>query len=201
MKKVLLITDGSCAGNPGPGGWAAILRFGEKKKELFGYESLTTNNRMELMAVIQGLLAMHERCQVEITTDSEYVLQGATLSLPRWKACHWWRGKFPLRNADLWIELDELLSVHNVSWKWTKGHSNHDDNNRCDWLAQHAARTQSSSWSDKPRSALKYEYGWQYVPPRPQGSLFENAFEHTEEETDDDSISAADLDARLSDTE
>jgi ribonuclease HI len=145
VKRVSLITDGSCLGNPGPGGWAAILRFGEKKKEFFGYDPHTTNNRMELMAPIQGLLAIKEPCEVEITTDSEYVRQGATLSLPRWRAGHWWRGKYPLRNADLWIELDELVSIHQVHWLWTKGHADHEDNNRCDWLAQNGARTQSCS--------------------------------------------------------
>jgi ribonuclease HI len=183
MKKVLLITDGSCLGNPGPGGWAAILRFSDKKKELFGYDAHTTNNRMELMAAIQGLLAIKEPCEVEIVTDSEYVRRGITLSVERWKAGHWWRGKFPVRNADLWIELEELNAKHQTCWLWTKGHAEHDDNNRCDWLAQNAARTQSSSWGEgKSRAPLRYELGPDYVPPRPQGGLFDNLETEDEEE-------------------
>jgi ribonuclease HI len=183
MKRVLLITDGSCLGNPGPGGWAAILRFGDKKRELFGYDPHTTNNRMELMASIQGLLAIKEPCEVEIVTDSKYVLQGITLSIGRWKAGQWWRGKFPLRNADLWIELEELNAKHQTHWLWTKGHADHEDNNRCDWLAQNAARTQSSSWGQgKARAPLLYELGADYTPPRPQGSLFGLLEEGEEEE-------------------
>src|ERR1035437_7619628 len=105
MKKAFLITDGSCLGNPGPGGWACILRFGAIKKELFGYDAHTTNNRMELMAAIQGLLAFKEPCEVEITTDAEYVRQGITQWVIRWKRRHWWKKNHPVRNADLWMEL------------------------------------------------------------------------------------------------
>ena len=112
MKKVSLITDGSCLGNPGPGGWACILRFGAVKKELFGYDPNTTNNRMELMAAIQGLLAFKEPCEVEITTDAEYVRQGITEWIIRWKRRYWWKKNQPVRNADLWIELDELAGTH-----------------------------------------------------------------------------------------
>ena len=103
MKKASLITDGSCLGNPGTGGWACILRFGAVKKELFGYDPHTTNNRMELMAAIQGLLAFKEPCEVEITTDAEYVRQGITQWVIRWKRRHWWKKNRPVRNADLWI--------------------------------------------------------------------------------------------------
>ena len=109
MKKVSLITDGSCLGNPGPGGWACILRFGAATKELFGYDPQTTNNRMELMAPIQGLLALKKPCAVEVTTDSEYVRQGITQWIIRWKRRHWWKKNRPVRNADLWMELDELV--------------------------------------------------------------------------------------------
>ena len=186
LKKVSLITDGSCLGNPGPGGWAAILRFGEKKKELFGFEPHTTNNRMELMAPIQGLLAIKEPCEVEITTDSEYVRQGITLWVHRWKAAHWWRKNHPVRNADLWIELDGLVSIHQTHWAWTKGHADHDDNNRCDWLAQNAARTQTSSWPDgQSRGVMRHELGWEYVPPRPQASLFEDLSDDAGDDGDD----------------
>ena len=102
MKKISLITDGSCLGNPGPGGWACLLRFGGVKKEFFGFDPRTTNNRMELMAPIQGLLALKEPCEVEVTTDSEYALYGITKWIIKWKRRHWWRKHRPVRNADLW---------------------------------------------------------------------------------------------------
>ena len=120
MKKVSLITDGSCLGNPGPGGWACLLRFGGVKKEFFGFDPHTTNNRMELMAPIQGLLALKEPCEVEITTDSEYVLHGMTKWIINWKRRHWWRKHAPVRNADLWMELDELASLHKTTWVWAR---------------------------------------------------------------------------------
>lgn len=173
MKKVTLITDGSCLGNPGPGGWACILRSGGTKKELYGYDPQTTNNRMELMAPIQGLLALKESCEVEVTTDSEYVRQGITKWVIRWKRRHWWKRNRPVRNADLWIELEELVAAHKTLWLWTKGHADHEDNNRCDELAQQAARSQASSWPDgRPGAPLRLALGAGYVPPNPQGSLF-----------------------------
>ena len=185
MKKVSLITDGSCLGNPGPGGWACLLRFGAVKKEFFGYAPHTTNNRMELMAAIQGLLALKQPCEVEITTDAEYVRQGITLWIIRWKRRHWWKKKHPVRNADLWIELDELNGVHKTNWIWTRGHAGHDDNNRCDWLAQNAARTQSSSWPDgRPHGPLLHDLGPDYVPPKPQASLFD-ALDNPEDDEDE----------------
>ena len=184
MKKIYLITDGSCLGNPGPGGWACLLRFGAVKKELFGFDPHTTNNRMELMAPIQGLLALKEPCDVEITTDSEYVRQGTTRWIVRWKKRHWWRKNRPVRNADLWIELDALAAAHATTWTWTKGHAAHEDNNRCDWLAQTAARTQTSSWPDgRPHEPLPQNLGRDYLPPRPQASLFEDL--ETEEDEDE----------------
>src|SRR5581483_95383 len=148
LKRVSLITDGSCLGNPGPGGWACILRYGAVKKELFGYDPETTNNRMELMAAIQGLLALKEPCEVDITTDAEYVRQGITIWVVYWKRRHWWKRTRPVRNAGYWMELDALNRFHKTEWLWTKGHANHEDNNRCDWLAKNAARTQTSSWAD-----------------------------------------------------
>ena len=187
MKKVSLITDGSCLGNPGPGGWACILRFGAVKKELFGYDRLTTNNRMELMAPIQGLLAVKEPCEVEITTDAEYVRQGITQWIQRWKCRHWWKKGHPVRNADLWMELDALVEVHKTSWIWTKGHAAHEDNNRCDWLAQNAARTQTSSWPDgRLNGPLRLDLGRDYIPPRPQGDLFDalDLADDNDDETD-----------------
>jgi ribonuclease HI len=124
VKRVSLITDGSCLGNPGPGGWACVLRFAGIAKELFGYDPHTTNR--------------------------------------------------PVRNADLWIEFDELAGIHKTNWSWTKGHAGHDDNNRCDWLAQNAARKQISSWADgRAHGALRHDLGPDYVPPNPQAGLFE----------------------------
>jgi len=174
VKKVSLITDGSCLGNPGPGGWACILRFGAAAKELFGYDPHTTNNRMELMAPIQGLLALKEPCEVEVTTDAEYVRQGMTVWIAHWKRRHWWKKNRPVRNADLWMELDELAGYHRTTWLWTKGHAGHADNSRCDWLAQNAAGTQTSCWPDGRRhGALRLDLGAGYIPPKPQGGLFD----------------------------
>jgi ribonuclease HI len=184
-KKVELITDGSCLGNPGPGGWACILRFGAAKKELFGYDPETTNNRMELMAPIQGLLALKEPCEVEITTDSEYVRKGITTWIVHWKRRHWWKKKRPVRNADLWIELDELVELHKTTWLWTKGHSGHLDNDRCDWLAQTAARTQTSAFpGGEPFAPLRRNLGRDWIPPNPQGNLFDLGSEEEEDEND-----------------
>jgi ribonuclease HI len=174
VKHVSLITDGSCLGNPGPGGWACILRFGAHHKELYGYDPNTTNNRMELMAAIQGLLALKEPCEVEITTDAEYVRQGITIWIIRWKKRHWWKKNRPVGNAWLWMELDELNRFHRTTWLWTKGHAAHADNNRCDWLAQNAARTQTSSFpGNVPHAPLRLGLDAGYVPPNPQAGLFE----------------------------
>ena len=146
MKKVQLITDGACLGNPGPGGWAAVLRFNEKMKEMWASEKHTTNNRMELTAAIEGLKVLKEKCEVEVVTDSEYVKNGITLWIHGWKKKGWLTAaKKPVVNQDLWQELDEQANRHNVTWTWTKGHANHADNNRCDELATRAAREQSSS--------------------------------------------------------
>lgn len=141
MKKIVLITDGSCLGNPGPGGWACILRYNDHMKELSGGETHTTNNRMELTAAIMGLEALRQKCQVELITDSEYMKRGITEWAPRWKQNGWMtREKKPVLNRDLWERLDELAAGHEMKWSWTKGHASHADNNRCDELAQAAAR-------------------------------------------------------------
>ncbi|HUA19181.1 MAG TPA: ribonuclease HI [Bryobacteraceae bacterium] len=146
MKKVQLITDGACIGNPGPGGWACILRYGEKKREMYGSEPHTTNNRMELKAAVEGLRALKEPCEVEIVTDSNYLKNGITSWIRKWKANGWRTGdKKPVANQDLWNELDEEVSRHKTEWSWTKGHASHADNNRCDELAQAAARGQLPS--------------------------------------------------------
>jgi len=146
VKQVKIVTDGACIGNPGPGGWACILRCGDKKKELFGSEAWTTNNRMEITAAIQGLRALTETCEVEITTDSQYLKNGITLWIHGWKRNGWQTSKKePVLNQSLWQELDRLTGVHKTRWSWTRGHANHADNNRCDELATRAAREQSSS--------------------------------------------------------
>ena len=144
MKHVQLITDGACKGNPGKGGWACILRFGEFKREIFGSSPFTTNNRMELAGAIEGLKRLKETCSVEIVTDSEYLRNGMTSWIKGWKRNGWkTAAKKPVLNKDLWIELDDLVQHHKVRWTWTKGHASHDDNNRCDELATRAAREQT----------------------------------------------------------
>ncbi len=146
MKHVQLITDGACSGNPGKGGWACILRFGEHKREIFGCEPHTTNNRMEITAAIEGLKRLKESCSVEIITDSEYLKNGITQWIVGWKRNGWKSaGKKPVKNQDLWTALDELVTTHQTQWSWTKGHASHEDNNRCDELAARAAREQISS--------------------------------------------------------
>jgi ribonuclease HI len=146
VKQVQLITDGACLGNPGRGGWASILRYGDRKKEIWGSEPHTTNNRMELTAAIEGLRALKESCAVEVVTDSEYLKNGITTWIHNWKRKGWLTAsKKPVVNQDLWQELDEQVNRHKTTWTWTKGHADHADNNRCDELATQAARDQSSS--------------------------------------------------------
>jgi ribonuclease HI len=141
MKRIQLITDGACIGNPGPGGWACILRYDGHTREFSGSEPATTNNRMELRAAIEGIRALKEPCEVEVVTDSEYVKNGITTWIHGWKRNGWkTASKKPVVNQDLWNELDQLASRHKVQWTWTKGHADHDDNNRCDELATQAAR-------------------------------------------------------------
>src|ERR1700684_2458448 len=146
VKKVQLITDGACLGNPGPGGWAAILRYGPNKKEVYGCEAHTTNNRMELTAAIQGLRTLKEKCEVEVITDSEYLKNGITQWIVAWKKRNWMTSqKKPVVNRDLWEELDDQVERHHTKWSWTKGHASHEDNNRADELASLAAREQRLS--------------------------------------------------------
>jgi ribonuclease HI len=146
VKTVQLITDGACLGNPGRGGWAAILRYNKHKKELWGSEPHTTNNRMELRAAVEGLRALKEGCAVEVITDSEYLKNGITTWIHGWKRKGWMTAaKKPVLNQDLWKDLDEQVSRHQATWVWTKGHASHEDNNRADELASQAARDQSSS--------------------------------------------------------
>ena len=137
MKSVELFTDGACSGNPGPGGWGAILRFGTAEKELSGGEAVTTNNRMELTAVIEGLSALKEPCAVKLTTDSKYVADGITKGWAEsWRKNGWRKAdKKPALNPDLWEKLLDLLKIHQVEICWVKGHAGHIENERCDRLA------------------------------------------------------------------
>lgn len=150
-KKVLLVTDGSCRGNPGPGGWACLLRCGGHVKEIYGSSPRTTNNRMELAAAIEGLRALKEPCEVTVITDSEYVKKGVTEWIHGWKRRGWkTAGKKPVLNQDLWQELDRQAGRHATVWTWTRGHSDHADNNRVDSLATQAADEQSFSAGFQP---------------------------------------------------
>ena len=136
MKKVIIYTDGACSGNPGPGGWGAILRYGEHIKELSGGEKQTTNNRMELTGVITALSVLTEPCEVELYTDSQYIVNAVNLGwLKNWKAKSWRRKDGPVKNPELWQRLDTLLEMHRVTFFWVKGHAENEYNNRCDSLA------------------------------------------------------------------
>ena len=140
--KVKLFTDGSCLSNPGPGGWAALLRYNHTEKMLSGAQAESTNNQMELMAVIRGLQALSKTCSVHIYTDSKYVLDGFTKWLEGWKSRGWKKSdKKPVLNKELWVELDKAASTHELSWTWVKGHSGHDENERVDDQARLEAET------------------------------------------------------------
>jgi ribonuclease HI len=136
MKQVDIFTDGACKGNPGPGGWAAILRHGPHEKELVGGAAETTNNRMEMTAILQALRALKEPCAVTIHTDSRYVIDGMTQWISGWQKRGWLNAaKKPVANADLWRALIEAAEPHKISWEWVKGHSGHPENERADALA------------------------------------------------------------------
>jgi ribonuclease HI len=133
---VELFTDGACRGNPGPGGWGVLMRYGQRQKTLHGGERDTTNNRMELMAVIEGLKALNRSCQVRVTTDSQYVKNGITQWIHNWKKNGWkTAAKKPVKNADLWRDLDEQVALHQVEWAWVRGHTGHPENELADQLA------------------------------------------------------------------
>jgi ribonuclease HI len=136
MQEVTIYSDGACKGNPGPGGWGAVLVSGSNEKELFGGEANTTNNRMELTAVIEALRALKRRCSVDVYTDSQYVQKGIGEWLPGWKARGWKTAdKKPVKNADLWQTLDTLAQQHEVRWHWVRGHNGHPGNEHADALA------------------------------------------------------------------
>jgi len=136
MSKVEIFTDGACKGNPGPGGWGAILRYGTTEKEIYGASRNTTNNIMELTAVIESLKNLKKPCELIITTDSKYVKNGITEWIHNWKKNGWrTAAKKEVKNKELWIELDSLIQIHSISWDWVKGHSGHPENERADLLA------------------------------------------------------------------
>ena len=145
MKKIEIFTDGACKGNPGPGGWGAILRMGKHEKEMSGAEPQTTNNRMEMTAVIRALNALTEPCEATVCTDSRYVIDGMTKWVHGWQKKGWVNAsKQPVRNADLWHDLIEACTRHQVSWQWVRGHDGHAENERADRLASDAARSVST---------------------------------------------------------
>ena len=136
MKTVNIYTDGACRGNPGIGGWGALVEYGEVTKQYYGGLKVTTNNQMELQAAIEGLKILKEPCQVNLTTDSKYVMQGITSWIQNWKKNNWKNSaKKDVKNKDLWIELDKYVSQHDVRWHWVKGHSGHEKNEIADQLA------------------------------------------------------------------
>ncbi|MDC0367601.1 ribonuclease HI [Gammaproteobacteria bacterium] len=136
MKTVNIYTDGACRGNPGVGGWGVLIEYENHNKEIFGGEKITTNNQMELMAAIQGLKALSEKCIVNLTTDSKYVMDGINSWIINWKKNNWKNSqKQNVKNKDLWIQLDKLNSQHDVKWYWVKGHSGHPQNELADQLA------------------------------------------------------------------
>lgn len=156
MKKVIIHSDGACHGNPGPGGWAAILEHGSHKKELSGGTPATTNNRMELQAAIEAFRALKEPCEIEFYTDSEYVKNGISDWLPIWKRNGWrTKSKKPVKNDDLWRALDSEASKHKVEWRWLKGHAGHLGNERCDQLAsEEIAKIKKSLTREKLKELL-----------------------------------------------
>jgi ribonuclease HI len=174
MKKVTIYTDGGCQGNPGIGGWASILVYGDKRKEISGGAPATTNNRMELQASIEALSLLKEPCEVEIVTDSQYLRQGVTAWIHGWKRNGWLtKSKQPVKNEDLWRKLDECVGRHKVHWKWVKGHSGHGENERCDELAGAAVSEIRTKYSPEQLQKLLEEFQrTQSAPPIGTPSLF-----------------------------
>ncbi len=143
MTAIEIFTDGACSGNPGAGGWGVILRYGETEKELSGGDAQTTNNRMELTAVIEALKALKRECEITLYTDSRYVMDGVNEWMPNWKKNGWktTNKKSAVKNLELWQELDSLLPKHKIKWVWVKGHNGHPENERVDKLARDAAKS------------------------------------------------------------
>lgn len=173
MKHLVIHTDGACKGNPGPGGWAAILRWDGHAKEIAGGEPATTNNRMELQAAIAALSSVEEPCEIEFFTDSQYLRQGITQWLRLWKARGWRTvSRQPVKNDDLWRQLDQLAAPHRITWKWLKGHAGHADNERCDYLAGLEIAKLHQQHSPQQLAAMKAKLDAARFPLDGQGLLF-----------------------------
>lgn len=159
MKKVIIFSDGGCHGNPGPGAWAAVLQYGKHVREITGGIAATTNNRMELMAAIESLNLLKEACEIDFHTDSEYVRNGITQWLTGWKRNGWrTAAKKPVKNADLWQQLDAANARHTVRWHWVKGHAGNDLNERCDELVQEAIAKVKASHSSRELAAALADF-------------------------------------------
>ena len=168
MKSVRIHTDGGCLGNPGPGGWAAVLEYGPHRRELSGGEPATTNNRMELTAALQALLSLREPCAVELFTDSTYVRNGITQWIRGWRARGWVTSqKQPVKNEDLWRALDAATAPHQITWQWLRGHSGHPENERCDALAGAAISEIVARHSAAQLQALLEEFQKTQSPGEP----------------------------------
>ena len=171
-KKITIHTEGACDGNPGPGGWAALLRYGEHVREIAGGEPATTNNRMEIQAAISALEALKESCEVTLFTDSEYLRQGITEWLPHWRANNWRTiDRKPVKNEDLWRQLYEAASQHQVTWKWLKGHVGHTENEQCDRLARAEVVKIRRQYSSDKLTAFRDAFVASRGPNQGQGSL------------------------------
>ena len=152
MPEVEIFTDGACSGNPGPGGWAAIMRYGDTEREITGGETMTTNNRMEVTAAIEALAALKRPCRVRLYTDSTYVRDGIMRWLPQWKARGWRTAdKKPVKNTDLWQRLDAVAGPHEIEWIWVRGHAGHPKNERADLLARGAIPAAPLDQDDVPK--------------------------------------------------
>ena len=173
MKKVVIHTDGGCEGNPGPGGWAAILRCDGHTREIAGGEPATTNNRMELQAAIAALGTVAEPSEIEFFTDSQYLRKGISQWLPLWKARGWRTvGRQPVKNDDLWRQLDQLAAPHRITWKWLKGHAGHPDNERCDHLAGLEIAKLRQRHTPQQLASLRAGFDAARSPQENQGLLF-----------------------------
>ena len=172
-KKVTIHTDGACDGNPGPGGWAALLCSGTHVRELTGGEPATTNNRMELQAAISALTALQEPCEATLFTDSQYLRLGITEWLSLWKANHWRTAeRKAVKNEDLWRRLDEVVSRHKITWQWVKGHAGQAENERCDQLAGIEITKLRRNYTPEKLADLREAFVASRDPNRTQGSLF-----------------------------
>lgn len=173
MKSVVIFSDGACRGNPGPGGWAAVLLSGTHRKEISGFDPATTNNRMELQGALAALACLKNPCQVDFHTDSKYVQNGISAWIHQWRRNGWrTQNKLPVKNADLWKELDQQARRHTIQWHWLKGHAGHAENERCDQLANAAIDTLLRECSPEALQQALRQFQNTTAPPETQNSLF-----------------------------